>query len=174
MKATTSNERVEGFAEIIKQRGDIIELTVFGSSMSPTLERGGRIRVRCIDRPDYHRGQVVTFRIGNRLVTHRIVHHGHVGSARNWLLARGDGRMLIDPPIASSEVIGVATHSLCRDQWCDIGPAPKQALHRRIIATMIAWVVALAMELHPSLGKATRAAVGRLGRAGWHSAPRVP
>lgn len=81
--------------------------------------------------------------------------------------------MLIDPPIASSDVIGIASHSRCRDRWCDIGPAPKQTLPRRIIATMIQWIVALAMELHPSLGKAAQAVLARLGRAG-RGAPREP
>lgn len=82
--------------------------TVFGfsaavvvtGSMSPAIEPGDL--VVCRSSADYAVGDVITFRSGASLVTHRIV-----GSAENGYITQGDANNVADAdPVPRSAVVG--------------------------------------------------------------------
>lgn len=73
---------------------------VVTGSMSPAIEQGDL--VVCRRSEDYAVGDVITFRSGASLVTHRIV-----GSAENGFVTQGDANNVADAdPVPRSAVIG--------------------------------------------------------------------
>ncbi|HYH07658.1 MAG TPA: S24 family peptidase [Thermoanaerobaculia bacterium] len=102
--------RFDQVARSLPQRS--IDLPIAGHSMEPTIADGETVRVglgsACT------RGDVVVFRQDARIVAHRVVHR-----SSRFLIARGDGRIAPDPPVACDRVLGVVTSPLppMRRHW---------------------------------------------------------
>ena len=87
--------------------GDLLRITVTGSSMRPTLRPGDVILVRPGASPEIKPGALVTFLTDAGPVTHRVV--GLTGSG---LIAKGDNSRRFDAPISPSRVIGRVVSSV--------------------------------------------------------------
>ena len=116
---------------------------IVGTSMLPTLAPGDIVLVRpCRSlRP----GDVVTFVLAGRLITHRLVRVTDEG-----LVCRGDNRLRPDPRVAADALIGRVAEVVGR-------PAPNRAAEFLHVRARWRW----------------RGAAARLARAARSSRPRV-
>lgn len=82
-------------------------IPIHGRSMQPLLHDGDAVRVRHGTLPQ-RRGDLVVFRQGEQLVTHRVlrIHYG----AEMIFHTQGDNTWRPDPPVAQTAVLGRVTH----------------------------------------------------------------
>ncbi|MDQ3239571.1 MAG: signal peptidase I [bacterium] len=80
-------------------------LSVVSGSMKPAIDVGSGILI--IRQPSYRINDVVTYRLGSQLVTHRIVF------AHNYYLTKGDANSSIDPKtINEADIVGKVVASV--------------------------------------------------------------
>lgn len=72
-------------------------LSVVSGSMEPSIPTGSIILI--IPQSTYRDGDIITYKLGNILVTHRIVY------AKNYFLTKGDSNSQIDPETVSKDQI---------------------------------------------------------------------
>ena len=140
------------------QRGQVeIESGIRGESMAPTLKTGDRIRITCGDVSGCSEGDVLAFVYQGGLVAHRMVARGQRGPARQYVVTRGDGMHLCDPPVPLASVLGRVTSwsPSDTDSWRDLPSAPTPGIGRRAGERLVATL----LELHPGFA---RASTGRL------------
>ena len=89
---------------LLGQQGRVIESRVQGASMGRTLPAGTAIRVRCTPGAECRTGDIIAFLAGTTPVVHRVVGRGSRG---RYLLTRGDGTWMCDPPVVEDLVVGV-------------------------------------------------------------------
>lgn len=78
--------------------------TVLSGSMEPTLGVGGLIVTRAVPLEQVQVGHIVTFGMGDHLVTHRVVEIVHrEGDPRPWFRTQGDANTSPDPQLVSSD-----------------------------------------------------------------------
>jgi len=81
--------KIFGFAQIV----------VISGSMQPYIEPGDLIVIR--EQDDYGEGEVVTYRRGRILITHRII-----GITESGVITKGDANNAADEPIELSDIEG--------------------------------------------------------------------
>jgi hypothetical protein len=89
---------------LLGQHGRVIESRVQGASMGRTLPAGTAIRVRCTPGAECRTGDIVAFLADTTPIVHRVVGRGAQG---RYLLTRGDGTWMCDPPVAEDLIVGV-------------------------------------------------------------------
>lgn len=87
------------FNEDIPQVFGFSQLIVVSGSMEPALLVGDMIIIR--EQPDYQVGDIVTYRTGLRVVTHRIV-----DITENQAVLQGDANNVADKPIPVTAIVG--------------------------------------------------------------------
>lgn len=87
------------FNEDIPQVFGFSQLIVVSGSMEPALQAGDMIIIR--EQPDYQVGDIVTYRTGLRVVTHRIV-----DITENQAVLQGDANNVADKPIPVTAIVG--------------------------------------------------------------------
>ena len=102
-------------------------------------------------------GDVLAFVYQGGLVAHRMVARGQRGAAHEYVVTRGDGMRLCDPPIPLASVLGRVTgwSPSDTDPWRDLPPTPMPGFPRRAGERLVATL----LELHPGFARAT---AGRL------------
>jgi len=101
MSASTHHDTV---VEILNKKlvpGDQFRLRVTSRSMMPLLEPNDFILVETCTQNQIHRGDLITIRRHNDIVTHRLVNIG-----QNTVLTKGDHSPLPDAPVKSKDVLG--------------------------------------------------------------------
>lgn len=78
-----------------------IDIPITGGSMGAALPNGSIARIRLSDGSTCKLGDVVVFRLDEKLVAHRVIH-----IRAPFLVTRGDARVAPDPPIPFSRVLG--------------------------------------------------------------------
>jgi signal peptidase len=91
-------------AEVIRSFGSL-RLRVVGTSMLPVLWPGDILLVHRHNPTEVNPGDVVVFRHGRRLVTHRVVHRTPCQKPIQWV-TRGDRLKYDDAPVSSHELLG--------------------------------------------------------------------
>jgi signal peptidase len=84
---------------------------VLSGSMEPSIATGGLVLTRQVDPSSIVVGDVVTYRSGEDLVTHRVVGDA-VDGDHTMLQTRGDATESADPPVRRSDVVGRAVLDL--------------------------------------------------------------
>jgi signal peptidase len=84
---------------------------VLSGSMEPSIATGGLVLTRQVDPSSIAVGDVVTYRSGDDLVTHRVVEDA-VDGDHTMLRTRGDATESADPPVRRSDVVGSAVLDL--------------------------------------------------------------
>lgn len=91
-------------AEVIRSFGSL-RLRVVGTSMLPVLWPGDILSVHRHNPTEVKAGDVVVFRNGRRLVTHRVIHRTPYQKSIQWV-TRGDRLKYDDAPVSSHELLG--------------------------------------------------------------------
>ncbi len=123
--AREREERLRAIVPLLKQVEGEVELMLHGASMEPTIPDGSLIRIRCRDPHGCAVGDIVVMRAGAGagIVAHRVFHRGRRGEAAHYLLTRGDGRWLPDPPVPVASLLGIVTGIARGGTWVPPPPA---------------------------------------------------
>ncbi len=137
---------VATLAGLLKRSGTEIESRIRGTSMLPTLRPGAHVRIRC-GHAAAALGDVVAFLNAGGLMGHRLV-----ARRRGYLITRGDGSALCDPPIPATAVLGTLTAWRLdeTDQWRAVPPSPPP-VPAAVLGTSL---VAKLLAVHPGLARA--------------------
>jgi hypothetical protein len=169
--------RVPAIAAVLRAHGREIESRVEGTSMGATLPESSQVRIRCGEPDADSRDAIVAFLAGSRLVSHRVVHQGRRGRASQYLITRGDGRLLPDPPVRRGDVLGTVTGVWIGDGWVPPGGRPAQPPLRRLAVGLLGLLAKGAVEVDVALAerilRGLRAAHAALRRPGPHP-PETP
>jgi hypothetical protein len=154
----------------------VFESAIHGSSMSPAIPRGARLRVQLLGQQACRPGDVVFFLADAGYMVHRVVYRARRGGAENYLLTRGDSRLAPDPPVRCDRVLGTVTAVQGAGGWRPPGPpaggggVSKGMIRAGALAAMIVVLrgsPSLARRLGASLARAewiARAVAGRYRR----------
>jgi hypothetical protein len=137
-------ERFHAIARLLQRTGQGFESSIRGTSMEPTIPDGARIRIR----PGRHeRGEVVACIVGEELFAHRVVHRG-CDQRGVFVLTRGDGWILCDPPIRAERILGAVTEYWDGNGWrAPAHPEPLKSW-KRAISLASFWVVRASVVVH--------------------------
>ncbi len=136
----------EAVAALLARTGGVVECRVAGSSMGATLPHGSRIRVRFAPGDSVRPDDVVAFTAAGGITVHRVVGRGRVGRARNLVLTRGDGTLLVDHPVPVDAILGVAREYERDGQWHPV-PSLVATGPGRVARATIVWPVWLALHV---------------------------
>ena len=85
-------------------------MVVKSGSMAPALQAGDIAVVRSVDPGALKLGDVVTYRSGESMVTHRIVSTETTPAGQVFVM-QGDANTVVDPvPVASSQLVGIVSY----------------------------------------------------------------
>ena len=158
-------------APLLKRAGSVIESEIRGRSMGDTIVSGTRIRIRCGTAVDYPEGTVIAFLGGNGLVGHRVVGVGRDRLGGTYLLTRGDGSIVCDPPVEPERVLGEVIERQDGETWKPIPAAPPGTVLGRSIAAVSLLLVRTALAVDARLAARTAVLLTVVGR---HLARRPP
>jgi len=141
-------------ASLLQDARRVIESTVVGGSMSPSLPDGARVRIECGNEMDLKPGTVVAFMSGETpIIGHRIVAMGRRIRTHNLIVTRGDNSILCDLPIGRNRILGVIVDWYSGNQWRPI-PAPRNAgIFHRIMAAIFKSLVIVTLEMNVELSR---------------------
>ncbi len=138
------------------RRGDegvrVVECELRGGSMTGAVPARSPIRIALLRRP-WQIGDVVAFMDGARVVVHRIVHRCGIGCAQEFLITRGDAKLLPDPPIEASAILGPVIEFSCGGQWRSIGPATRLPRRERLLACLVLAMAAVLLKIKPGFAR---------------------
>ena len=90
--------------EELRARGEPIHAEMRGASMWPAAPEGSELVVTPCTSTELRSGDLVVFRLGAAVITHRVIDVDEGGQVRAW----GDALLQPDPPIAPGDVLGRA------------------------------------------------------------------
>lgn len=157
MSDPPTTDQALDLAPLLRRAGSVIESEIRGRSMGSTLVPGTRIRIRCGTGTDYPDGTVVAFIGGRGLVGHRVVSRGRSRRGLAFLLTRGDGSLVCDPPVEPERLLGEIIEWQDGDTWRAVPSAPQVSVAGRGIAAANLLLVRLLLAV--DAGLAARAAV---------------
>jgi hypothetical protein len=111
--------------DLWRKTGRQMESTVTGDSMLPTLPEGARILIRAADQSEYLPGAVAACLENEFLFAHRIAYRGK-GRRADFVVTQGDAWILCDPPVRTSNIIGIVDARELNGQWVPL-PAPARS-----------------------------------------------
>lgn len=132
-------------SELLARRGGEIESRVSGRSMGRTLPPGTEVRIRWAPGSACRDGDLIAFVAGRQLVTHRVVGRGHSAARRQFLITRGDGTWLCDPPVAEELVVGVVREWRDGARWRPAAEIP--AADPGVAAALFQRALVLALDV---------------------------
>ena len=97
-EASLTKQRL--LTDVLRQFGTA-KLTVAGGSMLPALWPGDVVTLESHPESELRQGQIVSYRRGGLLVTHRV--HAVL---RDHIITRGDAAPHCDPPVSVSSIVG--------------------------------------------------------------------
>jgi hypothetical protein len=142
-------ERVAAVARQLKDGGLLLHSEVRGASMVGSLPAGRRIQIQCRHCDDLPLGAVVAFLGRKRIVVHRVAYRGRRGNARRYLLTQGDSQTIPDFPVEWVSILGPVIAVEHDGIWSAVPPA--RIARRRTLRRLLLWILAAALEVHPSL-----------------------
>ncbi len=137
-------------AWLLQRAGKQVETVVSGYSMAPTLTPGMRLRIDSVEKATAI-GDVVCFIANDSLICHRVVYNGRFRRAKEYIITRGDGTWLCDPPAERITVLGRVVEIV--DTRQPIPPSPIYSLSRRIVAGFILRCTVILLEINVSLSQ---------------------
>jgi hypothetical protein len=141
-------------AELFARAERTIECSVRGTSMSPTLPDGCRIRVRCGVPARVPVGEIVVLAVApGILITHRVLKARGWNGGRGHLLTQGDGAVLCDEPIPMRAFVGCVIAFDDGAGWIVPGNRPRRTLAARWGAASHRLLIAALMAVHPELAR---------------------
>jgi hypothetical protein len=114
-----SGEALAGVAQIWKKQGRTLTAQFGGTSMLPTLPAGAELTFLCGEAVAV--GDIAVLVHRDRILVHRVVARS---DTERWVLTRGDGTWVPDPPTALDQVVGRVVAVRRGPEWVDPPPAP--------------------------------------------------
>lgn len=156
-------------------RESVFESAIRGSSMSPAIPGGARLRVRLLAEQPCQCGDVVYYLSNDGFMVHRVVYQARRGSAAGYLLTFGDNCLVPDPPVRKDQILGTVIAVRTASDWRPPGPSVNRSVWHRLAraAASGAAIVALRFSVSAArrlsiilkwLESALRAPVGRVLR----------
>jgi len=164
--STDSRLFLEVVARLRKAHG-IMECFLRGGSMEPAIPAGSRIRISFVNPQSYSTGQVIAFRVENRMCVHRIVYCPRWGFASGYLITGGDCCRLPDIPVKTESVLGTVSEFECEGTWQQPGASKRRDPVPRLIWLVVLALLIGASEININFG---RWLVLKLQRVEWLSA----
>lgn len=109
--------------------GHSFESAIKGSSMEPAIPRQTRVRARIIDKGVVAPGDIAFYLAESGYVIHRVLHV----DAADYVLTFGDNCWAPDPPVLSSDLLGVVTAVKSGDEWIPPGPLAIHSFAKRAV-----------------------------------------
>lgn len=82
-------------------------IAIASNSMTPTFEKGDAVIFEKVGKEDIEEGDIIVFRKGNILVSHRVVNTKEI-SFKTYYITKGDANKSLDAnPVSQDEVLGV-------------------------------------------------------------------
>ena len=82
-------------------------IAIASNSMVPTFERGDAVIFEKIDKEDIEEGDIIVFKKGKVLVSHRVINTKEI-SSKTYYITKGDANKSQDAnPVSQDEVLGV-------------------------------------------------------------------
>ena len=160
----TTPTQLLSLASLLGRGEHDLEVEVRCDSMSPTFLPGDRARLRTGRNGPRSKGTVIAYVDGAGVVPHRIVRCGVGPFARRYVVTRGDGCLLCDPPLALESVVGTVVAREDEGDWLPVPPPPERSTMRRFLHAITAMPVVVALELHPRLARTAAHALLGSGR----------
>lgn len=134
----TDPARIIAVARSLRGPDRSIESTVTGMSMGAGLPPGTRIRIDLVERDRYEVGEIVAYVHGKKVIVHRVVHRGLVGTAAGLVLTRGDAPLVPDPPVPHANILGPVSAMWNDGAWV-LPPAQTRvrALPARVVMSLM-------------------------------------
>lgn len=148
-------------AWLLQRSGKQVEAVVNGDSMHPTLPAGARVLIDCTP-TELLPGDIVCFVAGEKLICHRLLYGGRFRRAKEYVITRGDGTWLCDPPAARNTVLGVVIKQLSADAEQTVATAPQYGVFRRIAYSTLQSFAILLLETSVRLAQVTFIALNRV------------
>jgi hypothetical protein len=126
----------------------VVACRLVGGSMEHAIPARSLIRIAFRPEP-LRTGEVVTFVREDRLLAHRIVYRSHL--RRGYIIARGDARILHDPPVRLADVLGRVDAVDVGTGWQPLGPQTCLPRRERGLAFVLLVATAFLVELRPAL-----------------------
>ena len=149
----TTPTQLFALASLLGRSEHDVEVEVRIDTMTPTFLPGDRARVRTGRNGPRSEGSVVAFVDGAGVVPHRIVRRGVGPFARRYVVTRGDGCLLCDPPLALESVVGTVVAREDGGTWLPVPAPPERTGLRRFLHAVAAIPVVVALEVHPRLAR---------------------
>ena len=153
-------------ARLLLQTEGEVHAIARGWSMAPTIPSGATLRIERATAGSLVVGDVIAFALNDTLVTHRIVSIGNRGRASNYLLTRGDGNTLSDPPCPLQAVLGKVT-AIRVGEWSEVGRAVRRPGWRGVVSQTFDAAMRRSLELHVQLASVLAHSAKRLARLWW-------
>jgi hypothetical protein len=126
-------DQLAAVAALWSRAGRELAVRFTGASMEPAIASGAEVRLVC--GAACGPGDVIAVRAGSGVLVHRVVAGGRKGQ---WILTRGDARLLPDPPARAADVIGRVTGRRAGSAFEDVPPAPRSLAGRVVLAPFVA------------------------------------
>jgi hypothetical protein len=129
-------QRAHLLLPLASQLGDsqpLLESAIHGSSMSPAIPAGSRLRVRVSRQSSCRPGDAVFYLADGGYTVHRVICRARRRSGLDYLLTAGDARFAPDRPVPGSRVLGVVVAVEIGGTWQSVGPPVARSWYHRVV-----------------------------------------
>lgn len=148
----TAVTEFQAIASVLRKAGRIVESTINGTSMAPTIPHGARIRI-CPRHPAQLRvGQIGVCVGAHQLIAHRIVYCGG-GRSDAFVLTQGDGWLLCDPPTRKDAILGVVDEFSIDGVWKAPAQHASRSSWQQALAAGHLWLIEACLAIHHGLAR---------------------
>ena len=139
-------QRFDAAAKQLARGNHSVDIPITGTSMGANLPKGTVVRVALTDAASCNAGDIVVFRLLQRVVAHRLIHR-----TDSYLLTRGDARFSPDPPIPNDRVLGRVTGIVASGALLPLQGFRHRSALVRAIKAMISEASIVALRISPAL-----------------------
>jgi hypothetical protein len=136
---------------LASQLGDsqpfLLESTIHGSSMSPAIPAGSRLRVRVSRQSSCQLGDVVFYLADGGYTVHRVICRARRSLGPDYLLTAGDARFAPDRPVPGSSVLGVVVQVCIGGTWRSVGPPVARSWYHRVVRAITLPITSVAFRI---------------------------
>jgi hypothetical protein len=133
------------------REGTVVTCRLIGGSMQDAIPAHSQIRIS-FGRPVDRVGEVVAFMEGSRVVAHRVAYRSRL-RRHDFLVTRGDARILPDPPVPVPAVLGTVDQVDDGSGWRALGAQSRLPRRDRCLAFVLLCASAMLLEASPSLAR---------------------